>query len=401
MDKKIINEMNTAAGAMGSASNFFRVRRNRKGKPGFPFTEAATITTKVNTKKVAVYPKDKSKREEKKGKKDSLPYKVAQLESKSEKVLRESIRNLIFLSRIKYHEEQAKIGIQEQKLRKIIQHLLKEEKNDQIYLTTGENNAADFLNNIRSTTFDQLYAKLSSSEQQRLAFRTTYLEKLKLYLDSLDQQYIIINPEDKPTKPLGIEKPEEGNEPNQAELETGSPEMETPPEETPPEMGATEEPDTEEVPPEGAEQPEEEPLQEAAGGVPPVVGISQMPDTSRLQKQVIATQLNKPDLDTTGIKQAIKALTKDLPQIDDLYSSLTFKPLRLPTGEVTSDREIFRKMLFGGPAPDGSNLDGNLDIRFDGKDKDVITSDKPAATPAANAAPNPDMGAAATSATGV
>lgn len=375
MNKKKINEMSGAGAAAGTANNFFKVRRNRRGKIGSPFTEAVTGTMKVG-KKVAVYPKNKAK--QKNGTEDSKTYKTAQFESKGEKVLREAIRNLVFLSRIKYHEEQAKIGIQEQKLRKIIQHLLSEAKSEQIYLTTGENKAADFLNNIRSTTFDQLYAELSSSEQQRLAFRTTYLEKLKLYLDSLDQQHIILHPEDKPTKPLAIEKPAEGNEPNQAELETGTPETEAGAE-IPPVPSL-------EAPPEGETPPAEEPapeLTEAAGApIVPLAGMTAKPDTSRLQQQVMATQLNRTDMDSTGIEQALNALIKDLPQIDRLYSSLTFKPLKLPTGEITSDREIFRKMLFGGPNADGSTSDGNLDIDFDNKDKDVATSDKPTATPA-------------------
>lgn len=370
MNKKSIKEMNSMAG--GGVSG-------------------GTITAKVAS--AAVYPAGK-KMKKKNGKKSSKPYKTAKLENKGEKILREAIRNLIFLSQVKYHEEQAKIGIQEQKLRYVIRHLLNEEKSDQIYLTTGENNAADFLNNIKSTTFDQLYAKLSSSEQQRLAFRATYLEKLKLYLDSLDQQHVILNPQDKPARPLAIEKPMDGNEASPEELETGAPTMEEPepgaeePAETEPTPvgGAPEEAGAElgtEEPPAAPEGGEEAPLQEVAAAPAANTGggMNIVPDTSRLQKQIIATQLNRSDLHPTGVGQALKALQKDLPQIDDLYSQLTFKPLKLPSGELTSDREIFRKMLFGGPSADGSSVDGNLDINFDNKDKDVVTSDKPTAEP--------------------
>ena len=96
----------------------------------------------------------------------------------------------------------------------------------------------------------------------------------------------------------------------------------------------------------------------------------------------MTTQLNASNLDGTGVDAAEKALVKDLPQIDKLYSQLTFKPLKTPNGEITSDRESFRKMLFGFSLPDGSHAPGNIDIELDNVDKNVATSDQPGATPA-------------------
>jgi len=373
MSKKI-NETSTGAG--GAVGGFAGAMGTKPLKRKNEQKVTATVTTG------AVYDRENKKNglkgEKKKG------FKLFKMsEKRSERALREAIRSLVFLNRVKYHEEQVKRELQEQKLRKVIRHLLSESKSNEILLTTGENNASDFINNITSTTFDQLYAKLSSTEAQRIAFRETYLAKLKLYLDSLDQQHMILNPSDKPTNPESIERPQDGNEPGEATTGLPSPEQELGGL-----SGAGEElPGTEQGLPdlgggEGLPGEEEAGLQEAVGPTGPASSRNVVADTSRLQKQVIATELSVSELDPTGIEQAQKALEKDLPQIDSLYSQLTFKPLKLPTGEVTSDRELFRKMLFGGVNDAGEELDGNLDISFNSKDKDVATSDKPTAQPA-------------------
>ena len=375
MSDKKINETSSGAGGAvaGAAGTFFRTRRNRGGKVGAPFntTSEKVMEKLLNTKKKkgGIIPSKTGvvvkKQNTSKGK-DLPDSKLTHVtaEKKSERMLREAIRNLVLLNRIKYHEDQVKREIEEQQLRKVIRFLLKEEKSGQVFLTTGENNAADFINNIKSTTVDQAYAKLSSSKEQRLAFRATYLEKLKLYLDSLDQQHVILHPEDKPQNQVNQESPSTGNQPTDAQqtMAPEQPAMASPA----PEMG---------VPParRSDRMMQEQEVQQVQSPA-----SFQKPDTKRLQQQVVATQLNQPNLHPTGVDKAIDVLKKDMPQIDDLYSQLTFKPLQMPDGSITSDRELFRKMLFG---INGQN-DGNLDIEFDTKDKAVATSDQPTATPA-------------------
>lgn len=345
--------MNAAAGGgvVGFGGPFVRKPIKRRSKnPTAPFVTNETDIKGTVSKSAAVYPDKKHLKHKKTG------FKLAKVaETKGESMLREAIRNLIFLNRIKYHEENVKREIQEQKLRKIIRHLLKEEKGA-VMLTTGENNAADFINNVRSTTFDQLYAKLSSVKDQRDAFVATYKEKLELYLDSLDKQHVILNPDDKP----------QGGTSAAGNVSTVPPELAA---------GAQQQPAQEPTAPiaEATAQP---------AAMPQGVG-NVVPDTSRLQTQVLTAKLNKSDLHPTGVQAALKALEKDLPQIDSFYSSLTFRPLQLPSGEVISDREAFRRMLFGFSGSDGANVDGNIDIEFNRVNQNVATSDTPAATPAA------------------
>lgn len=347
MSNKKLDEMcgSSAAGGaiVGGGGPFVRrvIKREARNKTQ-PFVTNETDIKGTVSKTGAVY---------KKGKKGFTKAKVA--ETKSESMLREAIRNLIFLNRIKYHEENVKREMQEQKLRKIIRHLLNEEKG-QVLMTTGENNANDFLSNIKSTTFEQLYAKLSSVKEQREAFKATYKEKLELYLDSLDQQHVLLNPDDRP----------QGSTAAQTNVSTVPPEVSGNAPEQAPSTTA--------------------PLAEAAAqpvAMPQGIG-SVAPDTSRLQTQVLAAQLKKSDLHPTGVQAALKALKKDLPQVDAFYSPLTFKPLQLPSGEIISDREAFRRMLFGHSMDDGNQYPGNIDGAFQEIDNGVKTSDSPGSTPA-------------------
>lgn len=348
MANRKLDEMCGSSSAAGSAvvgggAPFTRkVIKRKMREVTTPFTTNETNIKGKVEKTAAVY---------KKGKKG---YKIAKVaETKSESMLREAIKNLIFLNRIKYHEENVKREMQEQKLRKIIRHLLNEEKG-QVLMTTGENNANDFLSNIKSTTFEQLYAKLSSVKDQREAFKATYKEKLELYLDSLDQQHVLLNPDDRP----------QGNTADQGNISTVPPEVAgAPPQETAPE-------------PAGLAEAAAQPV-----AMPQGVGAI-APDTSRLQTQVLAAQLKKSDLHPTGVQAALKALKKDLPQVDAFYSPLTFRPLQLPAGEVISDREAFRRMLFGHTMEDGSNYPGNIDGAFQEIDNGIKTSDSPGSTPA-------------------
>lgn len=343
MSSKKINETSSAAG--GSAWGAFP----RK------------VKKEVKVKIAAVYPPGKNK-------KSKTPYKMAVIEKKSERALREAVRNLIFLNKVKYHEEQVRREIQEQKIRRVVRYLLNEANSSTpLQKTTGENNALNFLNNVKSTTFDQLYAQLASEKQQREAFKETYKEKIKLYLDALDQQHLILNPEEK----ANYEKQRSGNLAPPAAQAPVQPETPTEPE-TSPDLGVPEE--------------ETANLTEAApSGGTTLSNLQTVSDTSHIQSQVIVAQLSNSKLHPTGVKQAEKALEKDLPQIDALYNILTFRPLQLPgkdgaAGEITSDRDAFRKMLIGAmpnSGASGAQLDtDNLNIFFSDVDKNILTSDQ-------------------------
>jgi len=303
MSRKNLSEMSTAAAAQGSGNGL-----------------SGRVT------RAAVYsPKNKKS----KGKKDEKSYVDAKLESRSEKTLREAIRNLIFLNRVKYHEQQAKREIQEQKIRRVIRYLLREADNtrDINFSTTGAASAWNFITQIEKTTFENDFATtLKSSKEQRDAFKTVYLTGVKIYLDSLDQQYLILNPEDSPGGKM---------------------------------------PPTEQPMPDGLQEALGDPMSSqmhpaAAEAAPPP---STTPaDTKNIQSAAVQTALSstaKANLDKTGVNGAESALKRDLPQIDPLYFNLTFKQITTTSGRNTNDRQEFRFFLIG-----DQNKVGNMQLKF-------------------------------------
>lgn len=334
MSKKI-DEMCSSSAAQGSASNFFRKRRKTKSNPNAPFTEAA-----INpTGQAIVFPKRK-----KTGK-----GKIAKLETKSEGILREAIRNLIFLSRIKYHEEQAKIGIQEQKLRNVIRYLITEADDAQEagLASTGQTAGYAFLKKIEKTTFQNDFQSLKSSEEQRTEFKKVYLTGIKIYLDTLDQQYLILNPEQRPGGAPGMAQP-------------AMPEPSMPPPEGGEAMPPA--PDMGGLPPAKRRDLKEDapPVGNIAPAASGVAAQSSM-DTSNIQKQAVMTAVSATQTDgsdVTGRAAAETALKRDLPQIDTLYFNLTFKPITIK-GAETNDRKEFRTFLIG----DKEHV-GNIQIKF-------------------------------------
>lgn len=332
MSKKI-DEMCGASSAQGAASDFFRKRRNTKGKLGAPFTEAA-----INpTGQAIVFPK-----RNKSGKGKTGKGKIAKLETKSESILREAIRNLIFLSRIKYHEEQAKIGIQEQKLRSVIKYLITEADDAQEagLASTGQTAGYSFLKKIEKTTFQNDFQSLKSSEEQRTEFKKVYLTGIKIYLDTLDQQYLILNPDQRPGSQSAIPSPVSGPVP--------------PDQSAAPDMGGL-------PPAKRRDLKEEAPV---PGNIAPAasgVAAQSSMDTSNIQKQAVMTAVSATQTgtsDVTGRAAAETALKRDLPQIDPLYFNLTFKPITIK-GAETNDRKEFRTFLIG----DKEHV-GNIQIKF-------------------------------------
>jgi len=294
--------------------------------------QGAAITGRVGT--AAVY-EPKKKKSISKGKKDVKNYVTAKLETKAEKTLREAIKNLIFLNRVKYHEEQAKREIQEQKIRRVIRYLLKEGDNtrDINFSTTGAASAWNFVSQIEKTTFENDFATtLKSSKEQRNAFKTIYLTGVKIYLDSLDQQYLILNPEDSPSGAQAQGLPGPAGD-------SGLP---------PPSPTGLQEADNA-----GIAHPS------AAEAMP---AASAPADTKNIQSAAVQTAISstaKANLDKTGVNGAEAALKRDLPQIDPLYFNLTFKPVTTSTGRNTNDRQEFRFFLIG-----DQNKVGNIQLKF-------------------------------------
>lgn len=83
-----------------------------------------------------------------------------------EQVLREAIRKIISLSKIKYFEEQGQKALEEQKLRRVVRTLISEKADFTPFRNTGLNTAVSVLKRIRKAIVDS-YKELTSSEEQR------------------------------------------------------------------------------------------------------------------------------------------------------------------------------------------------------------------------------------------
>jgi hypothetical protein len=346
MSKKI-NEMNSASGGAvsGFGGNAFgRARTTKKIKE-------RTVPNAFTPSHKAVYPGEKSGNPERplkrpKHKKRPEPYKTA-----AETALREAIRNIIFLNKIKFYEEQTKVALEENKLRYIIRNLLNEVES-QKFDTTGQNKADDALKRLK-VTFDE-YTDLSSSKEEREGFKKAYISGLMAVFDS----------EDKSTQ-LFSQTPSTGT---------------TPATNLPPAKrdDLEEQGEAPEAQPSTQPAPEDVVKQQAAAAATAAVGVQSV------------------DAAPNEIKSAIEALNRDVPQIITLYRQLSDKPITVK-GRQTTNRKDFKMFLVG----DESKA-GNIQITFDKQDKlspssdqeqavetkPVITSaEQPAAQPAAPATP--------------
>lgn len=101
-----------------------------------------------------------------------------------EQVLREAIRKIISLSKIKYFEEQGQKALEEQKLRKVVRTLINEKAEFTPFKNTGLNTAVDVLQRIRRAIVDN-YKNLTSTEDQR----KDYIDTIEtLILQAIQQQ---------------------------------------------------------------------------------------------------------------------------------------------------------------------------------------------------------------------
>lgn len=338
--KKNINEISASSAAQGSAGNFFRTRRKRSsGNATAPFkTPEEKIVYGAENTNNSMYVLPIGKKN-KKGKIPKKLGKLAKLETKSESMLRESIRNLIFLNKVKYHEEQALREMQEQKLRNVIRFLLESDNAVAKNLdTTGQTSAYKWLQKIEKTTFENSFVSLVTSRRQRRAFKKVYLTGVKIYLDALDQKYFILNP---------------GKQNNAAPA--GQPQ----------------------VNPVAAAGMATGPLaeQEVHPAAEPVAKSIQSSNDS-MQDQAITSAISSAGFgnlekmeDYEDIRSAVniakECLKQDLAQLDDLYFDLSLTNFTTQKRRQTNDRKDFRLFLIGEKGLDGTKGSiGNLQINF-------------------------------------
>lgn len=409
MSKEKIKETVTAAGGtVGAAGGnpFGKKVKRSVSEAGKPFSIGGEMTSIAIVGKERKGKKNggKGNKVEKpilapvgSGVKKALKNKKNIKESKSEQTLREAIRSLVFLNRVKYHEEQVKRELQEQKVRKIIRYLIKEANAPEApYQTTGEEVGKAFLDKI-TVTYDQ-YTALKSKESQRAEFERTYLAGLKNYLDRLDQVYFNAIPGSREQAAMGGKPAGAGGAGPQTT--SASPAGAPTPAMPAPQPAA------------GAEAP----LAEAVGK-PKVNPVGTRPsalpmadlDTSSLIKQTTAgLQQNMQAQDPHGHAMALDALDRDLPQVATAgYNSLTFDPFEKDMYDAvtnsykkvyTSDRREFRLMILGDNSPGVTPVLGNIANRFQQINNTERTKDKQAApeqTPPLGTGTTPNIGGGA------
>jgi len=260
-------------------------------------------------------------------KKDAKP-KMATL-PESEQKLRESLRKIIFLNKVKFYEEKGKQYLQEQKLRRVIQYLIKEEEEDPALAnldTTGEIKAYKAFKKTL-TGIKNSYKDLISSFQQRESFKDIFYDGVKEYFRKLQQMGTDIKP---------VEKPEEKNI-NEPVLPS-------------PEASMTTEPASDLAKTSNIEG-EETPLAEQEGEVPDVSSETEATpedikakeaEAEKFRKQLAAqtvaqVQQSRNDVNVTGAKEAYDSLKTALPQLGAEFAKLS----------DPQDKQAFIDLLLG------------------------------------------------------
>lgn len=137
----------------------------------------------------------------------------------SEEALRETLRKIIFLNKVKFYEEKAKVAMNENKLRKVIRFLLREEEDPfkANLKSTGQVNAWEALSD-NITNIKNGFNKLITSKKQREGYIETFYNGVVDYLDklkkiALGQELPPPSPDEKPkselTPPSAAVAPEE------------------------------------------------------------------------------------------------------------------------------------------------------------------------------------------------
>ena len=344
MSKKINEMTGMSSGAMAfSPAPATGKKQKRLKETDFVPAKAAVYTkeTEVNPNYDERDPKSRKLHRKKHGKKP-MPYKLAVIETKAEKTLRESIRELIFLNKIKFYEEQTKVALQENKLRYIIRKLLREAE-EKVFDTTGQNTGADALKRLK-VTFDK-YKKISSTTDERERFKLSYITGINTAFDSEDKS---------------------------AKVFSGGTQAVAAPN-----LPPAKRKDLDEQGDEGGE---------TASAVPAAPSPQELVQQQATQAATAAVGLQDKEAAPNEVLSAIEALDRDIPQILDLYRQLSSKQVTV-NGRTTTDQQDFKTFLIG----DGSNA-GNIQIEFDKIDKLTPASDakqQPVAKPVVTSAEKP------------
>lgn len=336
MSKKI-DEITTASGgsvaggAFGPAGYGVVHKGKRTGNPKRPW------------KRLAI-----KKRDNKRG--EMVP-----METQAESILRETIRQLVFLNKVKFYEEQAKLGIQENKLRYIIRSLLAEAKSDDIiYDTTGQNVGKDAMGYFNVAL--QRIKELQSSEEQQRSYAKFYIDALRAAFDLADKQEALLTQSSTtgipqttaPAAKRADVDEQEGEEAETPEIDTAGEEMETPA-------------------PAMDEKEKEKLIQQA------------MQKTA--EASIAGVEANMGDMkDKTGIDFARKDVETAIPQVLALYPPLSGETISVTDkkgqARQTTDKKDFKDFVLG-----------NLELQFDSA---IKTSRLPKAAAASQTAPSPE-----------
>jgi len=276
------------------------------------------------TRRGKVFPIDK-----KRGKTNGRPHAKKGAEGKlamvaeTEKALRETLRKIIFLNKVKFYEEKARVALQENKLRKVIRYLLKEEDDPILSRlnTTGQIFAYKAFKNTL-TGIKNSYKDLISSKQQRESFKEVFYDGVAEYFDTIQ-------------KTGGVPKPAEKPE----EKAVSEPVLPVP--EAPPEQPAA----PEEAGPLGEQEGDagaEEASPETGATASPEDIKSQEAEQEKFRKQLAAQTVSKvqqirKDVNVTGAKEAYDVLNTALPQLGAEYAKLEDGP----------DQQSFVDLLLG------------------------------------------------------
>lgn len=336
MSKKV-NEIGTAAS--GVVGGFGR----RIGEE--TVSNAFTPVKKKGRPSVVIYPSEptghaKRPYKGKKNPKKPTNWKRVSMETKAESMLRETIRELVFLNKVKFYEEQAKQALEENKLRYVIRGLLME-KDDVIFSTTGQNEGNAILKRMRSI-FDR-YSMITSQQKDREDYKKGFITAMTVTLNNLKKSLSLFGGEQTATAPAKRRDLEEqGEEP--ADTAGGETEISAP------------------VP---AQKPQV--------------------DDKTIEKQAQDNALKMfpkaAASDNADIKKGINDVTKIIADFVNTYRNLSDEKFQVTEkngqSRSTSDREDFEKFLLGDP---NTSTPGNIQIEFD-KIDDTIKSSDSAGTP--------------------
>lgn len=268
-----------------------------------------------------------------------------------EQILRDAIRKIISLSKLKFYEQKGKEYLEEQKLRMVIRTLLNEKSEPTPYNNTGLNTAAEVIQRIKRTIMDT-YRSLTTSQKQRQDFIATVEDMVK---KAIEQQDL-------------MKKLEGTKQQAAAPQPSGEEEFDL--------SGLTEQ-DEEEA---GAEKA----AGEEATAAQPAIPLANAADDAKsdqeksaAQAKQIASQITAAEPDTTGGSKAIPVVSTIVPQI--LTARDTLKDPK--------DKQVFDLAIIG-----GNGQVGNIKAFADLAEKEIaatIGGGAPAAESPAPVAPQP------------